>query len=97
MKTKTKNNILNLIENDLNKLGFSKDTDKNNKATIVKFTKNEDKRCSITINLDSRFTNTMLWSSKLTLRQEVTVLNVLLTNLIKKTAKEGFENESNAY
>lgn len=97
MKTKNKNNILNLIENDLNKLGFSKDINTDNKSTIVKFTKNEDKKCSITINLDTKLTNTMLWSSKLTLRQEVTVLNVLLTNLIKKTAKEELNNESNAY
>ena len=100
-KTKqlTNNKVLGLVSKNLKKLGFCADMASyedfiNNRTSIVKFIKNEDKKCSITINLDTKsFSNTMLWSSKLTLRQEVTILNLLLTNVYSILAKEGISNE----
>jgi len=96
--TKTKTNPLyktfSRIKPKLEKLGFLVEDGSlqdfiNNRTSTIKFFDSEDKRSSFTINFDVKtFANTLLWSSKMTLRKENTILNLLLADAYSTQLKE---------
>lgn len=85
-KTKTKTELFERLEKKLNKIGFKPELAyltefMNGKTSVIKFVNESEKNASFTINLNAKIlSKTILWSSKMSLRQENTILNLLLAD-----------------
>lgn len=85
-KTKTRTELFERLEKKLNKIGFKPESTHltefmNGKTSIIKFVNANEKNASFTINLNAKIlAKTILWSSKMSLRQENTILNLLLAD-----------------
>ena len=83
-----KNNNLKVVEATLENLGFVKEERSykdfmKGKGSVVDFIYKFDKRRSLSINYKAQ-DNLLIWASKLPLRQEISILNKIASDLVNK-------------
>ena len=80
-------NLIKDVERSMGKLGYIVDLDEyrdyqDKTLNAITFTHKRDNKKTITLNLNvTEFSQVILWSSKMKLREEITILNLLLTQL----------------